>query len=74
MQRRKTEKEKQDRTIIDFFRFPYFFAAFRLCVEVYVKISALPLVSTVTPRAGTLERNETMLPSRHISVRIVSPG
>ena len=29
---------------------------------------------TVTSRSGTRQRNETTVPSRHISVRTVSPG
>src|ERR1700690_1478149 len=34
----------------------------------------LPLLSTTTSRSFSLERKETMLPSTHISVTIVSPG
>jgi len=37
-------------------------------------ISARPLFSTVTLRVGTVERKVTILPSIHISVRMVSPG
>ena len=36
--------------------------------------SALPLFNTTTSRSIARERNETTSPSRHISVRIVSPG
>jgi hypothetical protein len=35
---------------------------------------ATPLESTTTSRSTTRERNSTRLPSRYISVRMVSPG
>src|SRR6185437_2423672 len=34
----------------------------------------LPLLSTTTSRSFSLERKETVLPSTHISVTMVSPG
>ena len=36
--------------------------------------AALPLLSTVSPRSGTLERKETQTASFHTSVLMLSPG